>query len=165
MRYPSAWLCSSVRVSHPVSLSVSRQPLHTPELILGLGAFGGLIAFGQNKRLLLETGSNVELTALRRTGVAHIKSHLATWRILFLIEGLPSIVLAVVVYFYLPSRPDKSKFLNDRERFVVQSRLNSDSLVESHTGIDWRGVKRAFTDWKALLMAVSSGLRVSTRRS
>jgi hypothetical protein len=88
--------------------------------------------------------------------VAHIQSSISTWRILFLIEGLPSLILAVATYFFLPSRPDVSKYINARERSIIEARLNKDSLVESHTGVDWRGVKRAFTDWKAYIMAVSS---------
>ncbi|BGP56092.1 hypothetical protein JCM8202v2_003703 [Rhodotorula sphaerocarpa] len=59
------------------------------------GAFGELIAFGVAK-------------------IEHPK--LATWRILFLIEGCPSVLLALVVLFCLPSRPDKTKLLNEDER-------------------------------------------------
>jgi MFS family permease len=90
------------------------------------GAFGGLIAFG----------------------VSHIHGSIATWRILFLIEGLPSVLLAISIFFFLPSRPDKSKFLSEEERTFWHTRLNADSLGEGHTGIDWRGVKRALTDPK-----------------
>jgi hypothetical protein len=73
---------------------------------------------------------------------------MATWRILFLIEGLPSFVLAICIFFFLPSRPDKSNFFTEEERTFWHTRLNSESLGEGHTGIDWRGVKRALTDPK-----------------
>lgn len=51
------------------------------------GAFGGLIAYG----------------------VSFIHSKIATWRILFLIEGLPTILLAAIIFFCLPSTPEKSR--------------------------------------------------------
>ena len=72
----------------------------------------------------------------------------------FLIEGLPSVILAVVVFFALPSRPDKSRYLTEPERTIVHTRLNADSLGEGHTGIDWRGVKRALVDWKTYVIAI-----------
>lgn len=34
---------------------------------------------------------------------------MATWRILFLIEGLPSVALAGVIMLCLPSTPQKSR--------------------------------------------------------
>lgn len=94
--------------------------------------FGGLIAFG----------------------ISNIKSSLATWRILFLIEGCPPIILAICVFFFLPSRPDRSNYITEEERIIVHRRLNADSLGEGDTGIDWNGVKRALTDWKAYVVSI-----------
>jgi hypothetical protein len=70
------------------------------------------------------------------------------------IEGVPSFILAVCVFFFLPSRPDLSKYINEKERLVCLARLNSDSLAEGDTGINWTGVKRALTDWKTYVIAV-----------
>ncbi|KAL8291700.1 hypothetical protein RQP46_001958 [Phenoliferia psychrophenolica] len=98
------------------------------------GAFGGLISFG----------------------VSSIKhSSIIKWKILFLIEGLPSFFLAVVVFFCLPSRPQTSKYISEDERTLALTRLNRNSLGEGHTGIDWNGVKRAFVDWKTYVVAVA----------
>ncbi|KAK4684310.1 MFS transporter, ACS family, pantothenate transporter, partial [Tremellales sp. Uapishka_1] len=94
------------------------------------GAFGGLIAYG----------------------VQHIKGSIATWRILFLIEGCPSILLGICVVLFLPSRPDRSKYLNEAERELELARLRSQNLDEGDNGIDWNGVKRAFTDWKSYVV-------------
>lgn len=71
-----------------------------------------------------------------------------------MIEGLPSVILAIVVFFALPSRPDKSKYITEAERTVIHTRLNTDSLGEGHIGIDWRGVRRALTDWKTYAVAL-----------
>jgi hypothetical protein len=82
------------------------------------------------------------------------ESKIALWRILFLIEGVPSVLLAICVFLFLPSRPTTSKYLNETERTLLLTRLNSESLAEGHTGIDWNGVKRAFMDWKTYVVAI-----------
>ena len=47
-------------------------------------------------------------------GTSFIKDeHLANFRILFLIEGVPTILLAVLVFFILPSTPEKSNCLSE----------------------------------------------------
>ncbi|KAJ9097419.1 hypothetical protein QFC19_006789 [Naganishia cerealis] len=97
------------------------------------GAFGGLLAFAVSS-------------------ITH--SAIAKWRILFLIEGLPSLVLAVCVFLFMPTRPQTSRYLTEDERIICITRLNKDSLVENEIGIDWRGVKRAFMDWKTYVVAI-----------
>ncbi|CAK7202175.1 hypothetical protein SEUCBS139899_004895 [Sporothrix eucalyptigena] len=47
---------------------------------------------------------------------------LASWRLLFLVEGIPSIVMAIVVYFTMPDSPDTAKFLTEEEREVARAR-------------------------------------------
>ncbi|GHJ88854.1 hypothetical protein NliqN6_5256 [Naganishia liquefaciens] len=97
------------------------------------GSLGGLIAFGVSS-------------------INH--SSIDKWRILFLVEGLPSLVLAIVVFLFLPSRPQVSRYLNEDERTVCITRLNRENNHEVNAGIDWRGVRRAFTDWKVYVLAV-----------
>ncbi|KAF7340529.1 Major facilitator superfamily domain-containing protein [Mycena sanguinolenta] len=95
--------------------------------------FGGLISFG----------------------VSSIKhSKIIQWRILFLIEGLPSFVLAVVVFLFLPSRPQTTRYLTEDERTLALTRLNRKNLGEGHTGVDWRAVRRALMDWKTYVVSV-----------
>lgn len=96
------------------------------------GAFGGLIAFGV---------SNIT------------NSSIPQWRILFLIEGCPAVILAVCVFFFMPTRPETSKYLTEEQRTICLTRLNEENNVEE-VGVDWRAVKRAATDWKVYVMAV-----------
>lgn len=132
-KFPSDLLSSSELVCSPERMYSSRSEgfgRHTDiDLIC---RFGGLIAYGTSQ----------------------IKSSIANWRILFLIEGCPSIILAICIFFFLPSRPDKSNYITEDERTVVHTRLNADSLGEGHTGIDWNGVKRALTDWKTYVVSI-----------
>jgi hypothetical protein len=82
------------------------------------------------------------------------------WRILFLIEGIPSFALAFIVFFCLPSRPQTSSYLSEDERTLALTRLNTRhvgkglGLGEGHTGVDWKAVKRALIDWKTYVVSV-----------
>jgi MFS family permease len=65
------------------------------------------------------------------------------WQWLFGIEALPSIVLGVLVFFYLPNTVESAKFLDSDERM----RLQHDLAQESHDGKGHR-LRDAFTDPK-----------------
>ncbi|KAJ7506104.1 major facilitator superfamily domain-containing protein [Mycena galericulata] len=97
------------------------------------GAFGGLISYG--------------VSSLKHPAITQ-------WRILFLIEGIPSFIVALAVFFFLPSRPQTSRYISEEERTLALTRLNRKNLGEGHTGIDWRAVRRAFADWKTYVVAV-----------
>lgn len=47
---------------------------------------------------------------------------LANWRVLFLVEGLPCLVMAAVTWVYLPDSPDKAKFLTPEEKDLARAR-------------------------------------------
>ncbi len=65
---------------------------------------------------------------------------IAGWRWLFLLEGLPSIVLGVVTYFYLTDRPKDANWLTPVERSIVQQALDSESKAApvAQAGSMWR---------------------------
>ena len=99
------------------------------------GAFGGLIAYGVS----FATGSSIG----------------ATWKILFLIEGLPTIVLALLIFLFLPSRPESSRYLSVEERALATSRLTNSIPGGAHTRkFQWSGFRRAVTDYKIYLCGV-----------
>ncbi len=64
---------------------------------------------------------------------------LAGWQWMFLIEGIPAILLGGVVLMYLPNGPADAKWLTDRERDWLRRRLSSDS-DEGHAGTTVRQV-------------------------
>jgi MFS family permease len=97
------------------------------------GAFGGLISYG----------------------VSSIKhSRIEQWRILFLIEGCPSVLLAIATFLLMPNRPETTKYLSEDERTLCLTRLNRESMVDSGLGIDWKGVKRCLVDWKTYVISI-----------
>jgi sugar phosphate permease len=58
---------------------------------------------------------------------------LAGWQWLFLFEGLPSILLAVVAYFLLADRPYNARFLSEAEKQKIEADLQADALRKSDT--------------------------------
>ena len=52
---------------------------------------------------------------------------IAGWRWLFLLEGVPALVLGVVAFFYLTDRPETSKWLSVDERKLVADAVRRDA--------------------------------------
>ncbi|OJD13366.1 hypothetical protein AJ78_06178 [Emergomyces pasteurianus Ep9510] len=97
------------------------------------GAFGGLIAYA----------------------VSLMDSHIGSWRILFLVEGLPSVVVAVVALLFLPDRPETSKFFkNEAERQLAIERMNRGQKSEGHGVLVMKHVISGFKDWKVYACAL-----------
>ncbi|KIM46707.1 hypothetical protein M413DRAFT_440295 [Hebeloma cylindrosporum] len=90
------------------------------------GAFGGLIAFG----------------------VQHINSPVAHWRLLFIIEGIPPVILGVLTYFFLPNRPESTTFFTERERVIAMERMNRDSSGDVGAVVNKAHIRAAFCDWR-----------------
>ncbi|KAG6810719.1 hypothetical protein H0H92_010601 [Tricholoma furcatifolium] len=109
------------------------------------GAISGLLAFGLVR--------------------AHT-SLLSGWQFLFLAEAIPTLVLAVVIFFYLPPFPFAATFLTPRERAIAQARLNHDHRPQSHGGMTgWQGLKAIIADlhaWLFLLAYCGFSMSVST---
>jgi ACS family tartrate transporter-like MFS transporter len=54
------------------------------------------------------------------------------WQWLFLIEGLPSCVLAVAVFMWLPDGPQSAPWLSDEEKAIIADRLAADPPRDHH---------------------------------
>lgn len=58
---------------------------------------------------------------------------LAGWQWLFLIEGLPAIVLGLIVLRYLPNGPEDSKWLTAKEKNIISERLRREDQTLPHS--------------------------------
>ena len=47
---------------------------------------------------------------------------MANWRLLFLVEGLATLVLVPFAFFFTPDSPDRAQFLNSEEKEIVKAR-------------------------------------------
>jgi ACS family tartrate transporter-like MFS transporter len=58
----------------------------------------------------------------------HGSGGLEGWQWLFLLEGIPAVIMGLVVFFVLPDRPQKARWLSTDEKNWVQSRLDEEAL-------------------------------------
>ncbi len=49
---------------------------------------------------------------------------MSNWRLLFIVEGIPTVILGVLTLWLLPDRPEETAFLNDQERKLQIERMN-----------------------------------------
>lgn len=90
------------------------------------GAFGGLIAYG-----------------IQQMGDRH---GLSAWRWLFIVEGIFSICVCIIMYFMLPTSAEKAWFLTEEERALMRARKARDLRFKGADQFSWKYARRAFTD-------------------
>ena len=92
--------------------------------------------------LILKAGSSVPIS---------------NWRLLFLVEGFPSLIVALFAWHYIPDSPEKAKFLSGREKAVAVFRLNNRAQAKNSarkTRFQWGEILKALTDPKSYLTAL-----------
>lgn len=77
---------------------------------------------------------------------------LAGWQWLFLVEGVPAILLSVIFLLYLPNNPAEARWLTDDERAWIHSQLHSDRT--SGVAIQSDELGRAFLDTRVWLLGL-----------
>lgn len=99
------------------------------------GAFSGLLAFG----------------------IAHMDGvgGLEGWRWIFILEGILTVLVAIMAYFTLYDFPETAGFLTEEERAFVVHRLKyqgsqgeDGQLIAQDDTFQWKYVKAAFLDWQ-----------------
>lgn len=92
--------------------------------------------------------------------------NLESWRWLFILEGLATILLGTTALFVLPDFPGTTKWLSDVEKIVGQARLavdaGSDALLDAEEVPILRGIMWAAKDVRTWLFAC---LQMSTTAS
>ncbi|MFL9918349.1 MFS transporter [Paraburkholderia fungorum] len=74
------------------------------------------------------------------------------WQWLFLIEGLPTVLLGFVLYRMLPNGPARASWLNNAEKVLVESVLDADHRGEAKAGHHGR-LAAALADPKTYVLA------------
>ncbi|KAI4869166.1 MFS general substrate transporter [Hypoxylon rubiginosum] len=104
------------------------------------GAFGGAIAYG----------------------IGHMNQTrgLSAWRWLFFLEGIPSCLSAILVWFFLPDYPERASWLSESEKDLAAQRLYLEGAKGSAASMTWDEAKATLTDWRlyghfAIYFAVS----------
>ncbi|CAO3630814.1 unnamed protein product [Mucor hiemalis] len=86
---------------------------------------------------------------------------LTGWQWLFLIEGIPTVLVAGIAFFYLPESPSTWSIFTEEERVLAVTRLNEDGH-QDHThmtlgDLDASNKKqalKALTDWKVWMYMI-----------
>ena len=77
---------------------------------------------------------------------------LAGWQWLFIIEALPSILLAFVAFFYLTDRPRDATWLSAGERDWLQGRLDAEDARRAH--VSPGSIFASLYDYRVLALAL-----------
>ncbi|KAI0630282.1 MFS general substrate transporter [Trametes polyzona] len=91
------------------------------------GAFGGAIAYG--------------------VGQLNGACRLEAWRWLFILEGVPCCLCALVVYFYFPDFPETVPWLSLAERELATARIKGVASLGHHR-LTWAEARATLVDWR-----------------
>ena len=83
---------------------------------------------------------------------------IAVWRLLFLVEGFPSIIVSIFVFLYIPDNPETARYLTRREQKVARLRLRKATTGKESggEGLKWSEIWETLIDPKSYLTAVWS---------
>ncbi|CAF9935580.1 MAG: hypothetical protein ALECFALPRED_006489, partial [Alectoria fallacina] len=88
-------------------------------------------------------------------GITSGHSSLSNWRLLFLVEGLPTILLAPIAFFFIPDSPDNARFLNLEEKAIAKSRaVRQTGKSERIGGVSLKELAQTLYDAKAWCYAL-----------
>ncbi|KAG8627765.1 hypothetical protein KVT40_003638 [Elsinoe batatas] len=79
----------------------------------------------------------------------------APWRLLFIVEGIPTVLMSAVVWFLLPDGPHSARFLTAQEKEVAADReVRQVGTTARVGGLKWKDAKESFLDVKSWLQAL-----------
>lgn len=149
------------------SLLLLRALLGVSEAAFGPGVPFYLSFFYRREELALRTGLFISAAPLATSFASSLawaitkaggSIPIAPWRILFLVEGFPSIIVAVFAWYYIPDSPEKAGYLNLRLRQVARIRLLVENGVsksdEQKGGLRWTAIWKTLKDPNCYLTAV-----------
>jgi MFS family permease len=90
------------------------------------GVLGGLIAAG----------------FLKMDGLQGLRG----WQWLYIIEGALTILVGIIVYFAIANTYQSARYLNDREKWMMDVRQAQEAAFNHDDGFSWAEIRKAFTD-------------------
>ncbi|RDA94516.1 hypothetical protein CP533_2701, partial [Ophiocordyceps camponoti-saundersi (nom. inval.)] len=140
-------------------LIVTRCLLGVFEATFGSGAPYFLSLLYKRRELALRMSILLGMMPLANTfasslayGITQIRGSIEPWRLLFIIEGSFSIVLAPFIYFFLIDSPATARFLTAEEQLLAVERLQlRDSTARR--GVRWGQVLASLQDYKTYVHA------------
>ncbi|KAL1651446.1 hypothetical protein SLS61_005397 [Didymella pomorum] len=75
-------------------------------------------------------------------------SGLEAWRWLFILEGLPSVLSSMLVFFLLPDYPETTKWLSTEEKELAIERLKHEGSKGHGASLTWSEAKATILEWR-----------------
>jgi MFS family permease len=153
------------------------EGLMAARLFLGVaeaGLFPGIIYFLSFWYTRNEQGTRIALifsaasfagafSGLLAYGISYIdgKGGLSGWQWIFIIEGIPSVLIGIATLWLLPSTPKRAKWLTQSEREFLVQRLLNDHTDSETKAFRKDQFKELLTDYKVYLhMLIMFGFSV-----
>lgn len=76
------------------------------------------------------------------------------WRWIFILEGLLTVTVSVIAYFWVYDYPATAKFLTEQERQFIIWRLKNDSDATRDEKFTWSAVGDSLKDYKVWMYAL-----------
>jgi MFS family permease len=144
--YISCCVCAWGVLASLQSLANSWAYLLVLRALLGIGeaAFVGipiyLSFFFRREELAFRVGLFIAAAPLATTFASSLawaivrfgdKTGIASWRLLFLVEGFPACLVAVWAWLWLPDAPNTARWLNARERKIASLRMRGEAAANT----------------------------------
>ncbi|CAG8978805.1 hypothetical protein HYALB_00012639, partial [Hymenoscyphus albidus] len=168
--YLTAIVLSWGLVASLQSVTTSFEGLLVLRVLLGIGEAGFtgipfyLSFFYKREELALRTGYFVSAAPLATSFASTLAwaiitlgkhSPIASWRLLFLLEGFPSVLVAVIAWHLIPDSPSTAPYLTTRQKRIARLRLRSQTSKSSRTrGLNKFEVIHTLTDIKTYITAL-----------
>lgn len=135
---------------------VCRVGLGVVEAMYGPGVPLSLSYFYPREKLGLRMGIFISGAALANAyggalayGIAQAKASIAPWRILFIVEGVPTCLLAALAWYAIPDSPANAYFLKGRDRDIaIELSLRQPGDRETAV-LQWKQVWGALLDYRS----------------
>lgn len=152
-----------------VSVFILRALLRVGEAAFSPGVPFLLLFFSKRVELALRTGLFISAAPLATSFAGSLawlimkageRVPIAAWRLFFLIEGSPAIIMAVVTLYQIPDSPEMAKYLSRREKIIAQFRLrgkenSEEMMVTEKSRLNWQQIGQALRDPKCWITAIS----------
>lgn len=121
-------------------------------------AYGGALGYAvRSQASLFFTTLATACTDFMGDQILLIKSSVPSWRILFLIEGLPTILMSFVAFFMLPDSIREARFLSERDKEVGVFCVNEGQIAdtdEKHAGLKVKEMLAGLRDWRSFVTGI-----------
>ncbi|KAK2034861.1 major facilitator superfamily transporter [Colletotrichum zoysiae] len=80
-------------------------------------------------------------------GIVRIQGRLEPWRYLFILEGAPTVLYSLIVFFFMPDSPALAKFLTEDEKIHAVERLQVRDRTKKNR-LSWKQVFAGLSDYQ-----------------